>query len=59
MIAREPRRYAKWAHGMEGGVGNPLGARALYFFKNGKDTRYRIHGTRQHRQGGFLGFVSA
>lgn len=45
MIAREPKRYAKWAHGMNGGVGNPLGARALYLFKNGKDTRYRIHGT--------------
>ena len=31
--------------GMDGGVGNPLGARALYLFKDGKDTRYRIHGT--------------
>jgi lipoprotein-anchoring transpeptidase ErfK/SrfK len=45
MIAREPSRYAKWASGMEGGAGNPLGARALYLFKDGKDTRYRIHGT--------------
>ena len=45
MIAREPNRYAKWAQGMEGGAGNPLGARALYLFKDGKDTRYRIHGT--------------
>ncbi|MGH6642070.1 MAG: L,D-transpeptidase [Bradyrhizobium sp.] len=45
MIAREPKRYAKWAHGMDGGAGNPLGARALYLFKDGKDTRYRIHGT--------------
>lgn len=45
MIAREPKRYAKWAGGMDGGVGNPLGARALYLFKDGKDTRYRIHGT--------------
>jgi lipoprotein-anchoring transpeptidase ErfK/SrfK len=45
MIAREPERYVKWAKGMEGGIGNPLGARALYLFKNGKDTRYRIHGT--------------
>ena len=24
---------------------NPLGARALYLFKNGRDTLYRIHGT--------------
>jgi len=45
MIAREPKRYAKWAGGMEGGEGNPLGARALYLFKGGQDTRYRIHGT--------------
>jgi lipoprotein-anchoring transpeptidase ErfK/SrfK len=45
MIAREPKRYAKWASGMEGGATNPLGARALYLFKNGQDTRYRIHGT--------------
>lgn len=45
MIARDPNRYAKWAQGMEGGAGNPLGARALYLFKDGKDTRYRIHGT--------------
>lgn len=45
MIAREPGRYAKWAKGMDGGVGNPLGARALYLYKDGKDTLYRIHGT--------------
>lgn len=45
MIAREPKRYAKWAVGMEGGEGNPLGARALYLFKGGRDTHYRIHGT--------------
>jgi lipoprotein-anchoring transpeptidase ErfK/SrfK len=45
MIAREPARYAKWAGGMDGGEGNPLGARALYLFKGGNDTRYRIHGT--------------
>ena len=27
------------------GARNPLGARALYLFKDGKDTLYRIHGT--------------
>lgn len=27
------------------GADNPLGARALYLYKNGKDTLYRIHGT--------------
>ncbi len=30
---------------MKGGPKNPLGARALYLFKDGKDTLYRIHGT--------------
>ena len=47
MIAREPDKYVKWARGMEGGTQNPLGARALYLFKNGKDTLYRIHGTNE------------
>ncbi|MGA0595902.1 L,D-transpeptidase [Enterovirga sp. CN4-39] len=47
MIRREPERYAKWAGGMEGGDSNPLGARALYLFKGGKDTLYRIHGTNE------------
>ncbi len=45
MIRREPARYAGWAKGMDGGSQNPLGARALYLFKNGKDTLYHIHGT--------------
>ncbi|HWT63151.1 MAG TPA: L,D-transpeptidase [Ochrobactrum sp.] len=30
---------------VEPGPHNPLGARALYLFQNGKDTLYRIHGT--------------
>lgn len=47
MIAREPRKYTKWAGGMAGGSDNPLGARALYLFKNGQDTLYRIHGTNE------------
>ncbi len=47
MIKREPNRYRKWAGGMEGGTDNPLGARALYLFKDGKDTLYRIHGTNE------------
>ncbi len=45
MIRREPERNAKWAGGMEGGLDNPLGARALYLYDNGVDTMYRIHGT--------------
>jgi lipoprotein-anchoring transpeptidase ErfK/SrfK len=31
--------------GVAGGLSNPLGARALYLWQNGKDTLYRIHGT--------------
>lgn len=47
MIKREPDRYAEWAKGMDGGPMNPLGPRALYLYKNGKDTLFRIHGTTQ------------
>ncbi|RVC10761.1 L,D-transpeptidase, partial [Mesorhizobium sp. M7A.F.Ca.AU.001.01.1.1] len=28
-----------------GGLTNPLGARALYIYQDGKDTGYRIHGS--------------
>jgi lipoprotein-anchoring transpeptidase ErfK/SrfK len=45
MIKREPGRYKQWKSGMDGGARNPLGARALYLFKGGKDTLFRIHGT--------------
>jgi hypothetical protein len=34
---------------MPGGSDNPLGARALYLFQNGRDTLYRIHGTNEPR----------
>lgn len=47
MIAREPEKNKKWAGGMKGGLDNPLGARALYLYKNGKDTLFRIHGTNE------------
>jgi lipoprotein-anchoring transpeptidase ErfK/SrfK len=47
MIKRDPERYEKWAGGMEGGLRNPLGARALYLYKGGQDTLYRIHGTNE------------
>jgi hypothetical protein len=30
---------------MPGGEGNPLGARALYLYKDSRDTNYRLHGT--------------
>ncbi|WP_422033589.1 L,D-transpeptidase [Roseovarius sp.] len=53
MIEREPRTYAKFAadesYRQPGGPGNPLGARALYLFKNGRDTYFRIHGTNAPR----------
>lgn len=44
MIERKPE-LKKYAEGLGGGSDNPLGARAMYLFKNGKDTLYRIHGT--------------
>lgn len=43
MVARDPRT-APYAAGMAGGPENPLGARALYLYENGRDTLYRIHG---------------
>lgn len=45
MIQRNPRKYAKYAGGVPGGPRNPLGSRALYLYRNGRDTMYRIHGT--------------
>ena len=45
MIKREPERNLKWAGGMEPGLTNPLGPRALYLYKDGQDTLFRIHGT--------------
>lgn len=47
MIRREPQKYARYADGVPGGPGNPLGARALYLYKGNRDTYYRIHGTTQ------------
>jgi lipoprotein-anchoring transpeptidase ErfK/SrfK len=50
MFDRQPELLAKMSQlqsglGVPGGPGNPLGARALYLWQNGKDTLYRIHGT--------------
>jgi lipoprotein-anchoring transpeptidase ErfK/SrfK len=42
MIERWPQ-----VHKTVGGWTNPLGARALYLFQDGKDTLYRIHGTNE------------
>ncbi len=45
MLRREPEKYRPVAGGVEGGLENPLGARALYLYRGGRDTLYRIHGT--------------
>jgi len=49
MIRREPRKYARYANGVPGGRGNPLGARALYLYQGNRDTMFRIHGTTEPR----------
>jgi len=47
MIAREPEleKYSAENGGMQPGLMNPLGARALYIFQDGVDTLYRLHGS--------------
>jgi len=47
MVARQPdlRQFAAAEGGANPGLNNPLGARALYIFQNGRDTLYRVHGT--------------
>ena len=47
MIRREPRKYARYARGLPGGPKNPLGARALYLYRDDRDTMFRIHGTNE------------
>lgn len=43
MVARQPDLPPH----LDGGMGNPLGARALYLFEGKKDTLFRIHGTNE------------
>lgn len=45
MVAREPERYGPLAGGMDPGLRNPLGPRALYLYQGNRDTLFRIHGT--------------
>ena len=50
MFARQPEIVSAMSKlqsglGMHGGPGNPLGARAMYLYRDGKDTLFRIHGT--------------
>ncbi|MDA4847625.1 L,D-transpeptidase [Hoeflea sp. E7-10] len=47
MIARERKKGRIIPTYMKGGINNPLGARALYLHRGGRDTIYRIHGTNQ------------
>lgn len=49
MIARDPDLYGAYRDGMPGGEDNPLGPRALYLYKDGKDTLFRLHGTLEPR----------
>jgi lipoprotein-anchoring transpeptidase ErfK/SrfK len=44
MIARKPE-LEQWRNGRPGGLDNPLGARALYIYKDDQDTGYRVHGS--------------
>lgn len=44
MIKRQPE-LEEFRNGMPPGLGNPLGARALYLYQGDRDTLYRIHGT--------------
>jgi lipoprotein-anchoring transpeptidase ErfK/SrfK len=44
MIARQPEAK-KYAGGMPAGLDNPLGARTLYLYQNGKYTLYTIYST--------------
>jgi lipoprotein-anchoring transpeptidase ErfK/SrfK len=43
MLARQPGLPVH----LDGGMENPLGARALYLFQDKKDTLFRIHGTNE------------
>ncbi|TCS08169.1 L,D-transpeptidase [Rhizobium sp. BK418] len=46
-MQRREERYRKLAAGLPGGPNNPLGARAMYLYRAGNDTHFRIHGTNQ------------
>ena len=52
MIARQPQLapYSVAKGGMDPGPDNPMGARALYLFQDGRDTLYRVHGSASPRE---------
>jgi lipoprotein-anchoring transpeptidase ErfK/SrfK len=45
--AGEHQRLGPLPTHLVGGPANPMGARAMYLYADGKDTLYRIHGTNQ------------
>lgn len=45
MVQKQPQKYGHLTDGMKGGPNNPLGARALYLYRGGADTLFRLHGT--------------
>ncbi len=45
MVRTRPDLYRQYAGGMKGGLDNPLGARAMYLYRGGADSHFRIHGT--------------
>ncbi|MFN3662560.1 L,D-transpeptidase [Yoonia sp.] len=55
MLRTQPEVYGDFRAGIPGGLRSPLGARALYLFRNGRDTYYRIHGTNDLRSIGNSG----
>ena len=48
MVRTRPDLYGHLAGGLPGGLENPLGARAMYLYRGGRDTMFRIHGTVQN-----------
>ena len=46
MMRRKPH-LVQCAGGVPSGPQNPLGARALYLYRGGQDTMFRLHGTNE------------
>lgn len=46
MMQRKPH-LRQYAGGVGGGLHNPLGAAALYLYRGGQDTMFRLHGTNE------------
>lgn len=45
MLRTQGDMYRDFAGGLPGGLDNPLGARAMYLYRGGRDSYFRIHGT--------------